>query len=143
MKSPSRDSPTPKQFALLHVARRELGLGDDDWRALLARVAGVVSSADLDALGFETILAELKRLGFVPTTPRRQFGRRPGFATPAQLALMRKLWADWHGPDENEAALNAWLERFHHVSAMRFVTLQKANAVLYALKSMAGRRRSD
>lgn len=57
---------------------------------------------------------------------------------------MRSLWAEYHGGrDENDAALNAWLTRFLHVSALRFVTSQKTQAVLVALKAMVVRKRNS
>ena len=83
---------------------------------------------------------ELTRLGF---RPRKGFGHRPGFASPAQVALMRKLWHEFQANDGGEPALNAWLDRFHRVSALRFVTAEKAGSVLTALKAMVGRRRNS
>lgn len=138
--SAAASRPHPKRLKLLNVAKRQLGLSDDDWRAMLSRVAGVVSSADLNDAGFERLMIELNRLGFHSTTSRRQFGHRPGFASPAQVATIRDLWKRYHGDDPDEVALNAWLTRFHHVSALRFVTAEKANKVLPSLKAMVGRR---
>jgi phage gp16-like protein len=130
----------PKKLALLHVAKKQLAMTDDDWRAMLSRAAGYDSSADLDDIGFERVMLELRRLGFKSTSAKRSYGHRPGFATPAQIATMRTIWKEWHGDDPDERALNAWLTRFHHVSALRFVTREKANAVLVALKAMLARK---
>ena len=49
------------------------------------------------------------------------------------------MWEKFHGPDEKDAALNAWLDHFHHVSAVRFIDAEKAAKVIPALKAMAGR----
>ncbi len=62
--------PTPGQLALIHVAKKQLGMDDADYRALLMRAAGVDSAEALDRRGFETVLAEFERLGFVKT-PRK------------------------------------------------------------------------
>ena len=56
------------------------------------------------------------------------------------MELIRKLWIGWHGPDEREAALNSWLAKYHAVSALRFVTRAKAQAVVTALKAMSARK---
>ena len=130
----------PRKVALLHVARRQLGLEDADYRSLLKTHGGVESAADLTYDGFDLVMIELGRLGFKSTSSRKGFGSRPGFASPAQIAVMRQLWEEYQGGDE--VALNAWLTRFHHVSALRFVTAEKANAVLIALKAMVGRKRN-
>ncbi len=128
------------KIALLHVARRDLGLTDDDYRAVLRRLAFVEHTTDLDEVGFLAVVEHFKGLGFRSTWSQKNFGDRRGMASPAQIAKMRKLWAEYHGPDEKEVALNVWLTRFHHVSALRFVTSDKAGSVITALKAMAGRK---
>lgn len=131
----------PKRIALLHVAKKQLSMSDDDYRALLNRVAGVNSSTLLTAEAFERLMLELKRLGFTSSSASKQFGQRPGMASPAQIALMRQLWRRYYKDDDrNEVALNRWLFKFHGVSALRFIDEKKANAVLVALKRMASDR---
>lgn len=132
----------PKRVALLHVAKKQLGLTDDDYRAMLSRAAGVNSAADLSDDGFQLVVFEFERLGFRSTKAKTSFGHRRGFASPAQVAAIRSLWREWRGEDDpGEAALNAWLTKFHKVSALRFVSADKVTAVLVALKSMVGRKR--
>lgn len=127
-----------KKIALLHVARRDLGLTDDDYRAILTRFGGVASASELNLVGFERVIGELTRLGFHSTWSRRTFGHRAGMASTSQVELIRKLWAEYRGkPDE--PGLNVWLERFYKVSALRFVDASTAAKVLPALKAMAAR----
>ena len=133
------DGLSPKKIALLHVARKQLGLSGDDYRGILLQEGGCESSVDLDELGFERVIAYLNGLGFRSNWTKRTFGNRPGMASPGQIGLMRKLWTDYHGPDDSEAGLNAWLTKYHKVSALRFVTAEKANAVINALREMAER----
>ena len=54
---------TRKQLALIHVAKRELGLSEDIYRSLLEGV-GVRSSKDLTSRQFDELLTTLKRAGF-------------------------------------------------------------------------------
>ena len=76
--------PTRRQLALLHVARAKVGLGEDEWRAALAQLAGVASVRDLDRAGFDAVMGLLEHLGFRPAAPRGpSYGVRPGFASPA------------------------------------------------------------
>lgn len=132
-----------KKIALLHVAKKQLALVDDDYRAILIRIAGVDSAADLSELDFERVLAEFNRLGFRSTGAARHFGHRPGFATPAQVRLIRELWREYHGDDPAESALNSWLAHYHRVSALRFVSADAARAILPGLKAMASRGRGQ
>lgn len=138
----SHDHLSAKKIGLLHVARKQLGLSEGEYRAILVRRGGCESSADLDEDGFQRVIEYMTALGFRSTWTKRTFGNRLGMATPAQVELMRKLWTEYHGPDDREASLNAWLAKFHKVSALRFVTAEKAKAVLAALRAMAARRQN-
>jgi transposase-like protein len=46
----------PKKLALVHIVKKELGLSDPVYRAILARVAGVRSAKDLDGAGFRRLM---------------------------------------------------------------------------------------
>jgi len=130
-----------RQIALLHVAKRDLGLTDDDYRAILARYGNCESSADLDAFGFEHVMRYFTALGFRSTWTKRTYGNRPSMASPSQVDLMRSLWKQFSGKDDTQdAQLNDWLNRFHHVSALRFVDTGKATKVISALKAMVSRK---
>ncbi|NJM31319.1 MAG: regulatory protein GemA [Rhizobiales bacterium] len=131
--------PSTRQLGLLYVAKAKLGIADDDYRAMLSRVAGVESAKHLSDDGFAAVMAEFERLGFVSAKPR--YSHRDGFASPSQLAFIKDLWRDYRGEDD-EAGFRQWLERFHHVSDARFITVAKAQAVVTALKAMARRKRA-
>ncbi|MEQ8195017.1 MAG: DUF1018 domain-containing protein, partial [Rhodospirillales bacterium] len=69
--------PLPRnKISLIHVAKSRLGLGDEDYRALLMRVAGVESSRDLDNFDFNQVMAEFQRLGFKSDFNKNNFGER-------------------------------------------------------------------
>lgn len=53
-------------LAKIHIAKKALGLDDDTYRALLARVAGVTSAKDLNPRQVSAVLAEFQRLGWQP-----------------------------------------------------------------------------
>lgn len=134
---------TRKQVQLVHVARKQTGASDPDFSSWLQWVGGVNSVADLDGRGFDLIMACLEVNGFKRSRPeeagRSAFGQRPGFASPAQVELIRALWREWSGEDD-EDALNTWLERFHHVSSLRFATAAVAGRAITGLRAMKHRR---
>lgn len=71
-----------KKRQAIHVARRQIDLADADYRALLQRVAGVKSSADIMSHEkADAVLDALSRLGF--KHKRSTPGKMPG--TPATL----------------------------------------------------------
>jgi phage gp16-like protein len=123
---------------LIHVAVRQIGLDDATYRHILKDVAGVESSKDLDDGGFANLMDYFQRQGFRSTSAAKGFGHRRGMASPAQIATIVKLWADWSA-DGSEKSLNAWLTRSFHVSALRFLTKDNASKAINGLRAMSRR----
>ena len=109
---------------------------------MLLRIAGVDSAAKLDQRGFGAVMEELARLGFKSTSPKEPFAARsrPGFATNAQVALIRRLWLEWAGADAGYKGLGTWIERTFKVSSLRFLTLSDAPGAIASLKAMTARK---
>jgi phage gp16-like protein len=59
------------QLSKIHIAKKDLGLDDETYRALLARVAGVRSAKDLNSRQIGHVLAEFARLGWQSTTKQK------------------------------------------------------------------------
>jgi len=128
-----------KQLAVIHMAAEELKLDDTTYRDVLDRFAGVTTAKDLDQRGFNAVMAYFTALGFRSTWTQRTFGRRPGMASPKQIDLIRKLWRDWSGADD-EAALGHWLDHSFHVSALRFLDKAGADRAVNGLRAMLRRK---
>ena len=138
--------PTRKQLSLIHVARQQLGLEEAAYRALLEREAGVTSSRDLDAAGFNAVVDAFARLGF-RQRPRAEtegpdYGERWGFATPAQVRLLRQLWYEYTDGQGTELSLGKWLQRTYKCSALRFLENGDARKATTALKAMNKRKKA-
>lgn len=58
-------------LAKIHIAKTQLGLDDDTYRAILARVAGVRSAKDLSPRQIGAVIAEFERLGWVPKAAKK------------------------------------------------------------------------
>lgn len=123
--------------ALLHVAKHQLGLSDDDYRTVLRREAGVESSRDLDGAGFDRVMTEFERLGFKGRGRHAVPGRREGMATPAQVVAIQGMWRSYKGRDD-ERGLRRWLERHMGVSHPRFLDAGKAGKAVAILLKMNG-----
>ena len=128
-----------KQHGLLRVAKADLGLDEAAWRDLLAKEGGVTSARDLSPAGFRRVVDCLKRAGFKPTSARKTFGVRHGFASDDQIAMIVALWRVYTGAD-TDAGLNAWLESRFKVSSVRFLTTPNAAKVIQAVKAMSARK---
>lgn len=134
-------APSRKQLALIHVARKQLGLGDERYRGILRTVAGVDSAKDLDRRGFELVMQTMAALGFRSDFTRGFYGHRRGMATPAQVSDIRRLWGIFAENPDDGRALDKWLERSFKVSALRFATGDQADGAIRALRAMIGRSR--
>ena len=133
-----------KQVALIHVAVKQLKLTDGQYRAILRQEAGVDSSKELDTLGFELVMQYLMALGFRSDFTKTFYGHRPDMASPQQLTLIRRLWAEYTEGKGTDATLGKWLDRTFKVSATRFLTAgqaPKAIGALMAMKAQAARKR--
>ncbi|MGD9541277.1 regulatory protein GemA [Methylocystis sp.] len=129
---------TTKQMRLVQAVKKYLG-DEETYRHLLRESTGVESARVLDNIGLNAFVREAKRLGFRHTSAT-SFGARRGMATPKQVAMIRKLWADWSTIDASEKALNAWLERSYSVSALRFLSFDAAGKAINGLRTMMRRK---
>ncbi len=126
-----------KQIAMLQVARKQLGLADEDYYTILWHEAGARSSRDLDNDSFDAVLRRFERLGFKrPAGRPRQFGHRWAMATPAQVAHIRRLWSDFTDGQGDDRSLGRWLEKTFKVSDIAFVGERQAAKVITALIAM-------
>jgi len=112
----------------IHIARQQLGMDDDIYRALLGRVAGVRSSKDLSSRQASAVLREFERLGFKPAPSPKAKGKPHNFnklsgeieVIEAQLADMGLPWsyADAIARQQFGVARVAWLRKPEQLKAV-------------------------
>jgi phage gp16-like protein len=92
------DQPPMSILAKVHIAKAQLGLDDESYRALLARVAGVRSAKELNARQAAAVINELQRLGWQPK-PRKSQGKPGNFdSLPGEIAVIEALLAEMSLP---------------------------------------------
>lgn len=131
---------TIKQKRLLGVARKQLHLSDDEYRTILRNHGGVESSRDLNTDKLDAVLRAMKSMGFVQTHSNRQFGERHGFASPAQVGLIRNLWAIYTDGEGTDRTLGRFLDKKFGISDIAFLDYPTAPRVITALRAMASRK---
>lgn len=139
-----------KQVCMLQVARRTLGMEQDDYRAILDQEAGVDSTKDIEREDFQGVLRRFEALGFQRkdsngrNRPRgKDHGWRMNRASPAQVRYIRDLWFEFTDGKGDDRTLGKWLERQFKVSDLRFVGDAQAAKVITALRSMVSNKRKD
>ena len=127
-------------IAKVHIAKAQLGLNDDDYRAVLLRVGGALSAADLSDAKLADVIAEFSRKGFTAKA------RKPGKPRPADhpVALKaRAMWISLHQLGEidnpSEAALEAFACRQLGVDRFQWADQARGYKLIEALKAMAQR----
>lgn len=135
-------------LAKIHIARKELGLSEENYRALLARVAGAESAASLTASGKARVLAEFERLGW---QKKARSSVAPGGR--AHVGKVLDLWREAVSTgiiqNGSEEALRSFVRRQTKsldapdgVAAPQFLTPKQANRVIEGLKAMLARGRA-
>jgi len=134
-------------ISAIHVLKGKLQLTDDDYRALLKGLTMKSSSKDMTDKERQAVRDHLQnlaeRMGVVKPLPqRRRVGRSFAQAKAAASPRERKVWALWHQlhrdglvHDNSGAALNAWVQRTVHVSALAFATGPQLDTLIEALKA--------
>lgn len=126
-----------RELAQIHVAKSQLGLDDDTYRAMLWTVARVKSAADLDWAGRKKVIDHLKAKGFKIKRGKKVVETRP-LASDDQSKMIRACWLELHdyGYVENpsESALAAFVKRMTGVDALQWLKPTQASKVIEELK---------
>lgn len=136
----------------VQIARRDLGLAEDDYRSILERLTGRTSSAACSDAELGRVLDEFKAKGWKPKVVAggRKAGkpesRKARPAAPADhpaakkaRALWLSLWNLGEIRDPSEAALEAFARRQLKVERLQWADQGLVYKLIEALKAMAER----
>lgn len=138
-------------IAAIHVAKKQLGLDDDTYRAKLANITGKSSVKDMTEAQRQKVLTVFRNEGFKPVSKSSRDGR-PGKAPldGKYLAKMRAMWIALYNlavvDDPKDSAIEAFaLERqVKNVDAIRFIHYADDGAkVIDGMKAMLTRAGVD
>ncbi len=147
MTTPNRQ----RLIRLIHVAKRDLSMDDDTYRAILLRIGKKASSADLTIPELEKVLEHLKRSGFkVRSKSKAAPKQKPEQAKPSrplaqdlESKKIRALWLFLHelGAVKNpsEEALAAYVKRIAGVDALQWISGEQAERLIETMKKWAMR----
>lgn len=127
------DAQRKKDLSKIHLAKKNLAMTDDAYRALVRRVTGGAtdSAGNATAPQRRAILAEFRRFGWKPKRPK------PAGDNP-QVDKIRALWGELKtlGALRNptEKALNGYCKRMTGVDRVDWLDGAQASRVIEALK---------
>uniref|UniRef100_UPI00163DC806 regulatory protein GemA n=1 Tax=Telmatospirillum sp. J64-1 TaxID=2502183 RepID=UPI00163DC806 len=121
-------------LAKVHIARKELALDEETYRAILKRITGQDSAKGLRDHQLDQILKEFKRLGWKPAKAALP---APAARDP-QSQMIRGLWIELGKAgqlvDRSEKALRAWIENQVGKSDLRFCDAREKRRLIEQLK---------
>lgn len=133
-----------RQLGRIHQAKNVLALDDDTYRALLERVTGKRSSADMSAAERNQVLAEFARLGFKADT---QQGRKRVFAgkpkNVEQVPMLCKVEALLADNKRPWSYAHAMAKRMFNVNRVEWLKSDQLHRLVAALQTDANRRRAS
>lgn len=127
------------KIAKIKVASKTLALDDGSYRALLHRITGKESCADMNISQLDAVLDEFKRLGF---KTKKKAGTRKQ-ADGAQAAKIRALWIMLHHmgatDDSSEHALSKFAKRSCGIDDLHWIDWGHADKIIRALRGWMDR----
>lgn len=129
--------------AVLHIAKSQLGLDDDTYRAILHEQGGVDSSRDLSDRGFDQVMSRFEELGFRNGARKRsrtvrRHGSPDALITRDQQRLIDEMYQQLGFAD---VARRTGFNR-HQCGKAFPQTRTEANKVIEGLKAMIRRQQA-
>jgi len=127
--SPASEAPGPgldrKKLALIHIVKKELNLGDADYRCILERIAGVASARDLDEAGFRKLMRFFVRSDYFRANAFGMTLKQKLFIK----ALVRQLRWD-------PAHLRNFIRKYYRREGLDALTRKEASKLIESLKAV-------
>lgn len=140
MAASSPDLKRKRMLGVVHMAAKQLGIVDDDYRAIVRRVTGCNSAGDCSPAQLHRIIAEFERMGY---KGRASGARKARMASHPIARKARALWIGLHAlgaiPDPSEAALERFAKRQLKIDRLHWADQSRAYPLIEALKARAER----
>ena len=126
-------------LARIHCAKKDLGLRDGDYRALLESETGARSCADLDLPALARVDRRLRDIGQLKPAPAP---KRETEAKRSKRPEVRRIWAIWYSLGRAGAlrvkdwrvGLRSWTREHFGVDDPEFLNRRQANRAVQQLQ---------
>ena len=137
MSAPARDKPDRRgRLALIHTAKRVLGLDDEAYRDMLWSIAGERSAKGLTPAQLDRVITRLREMGFEPRPMRK-------LPHPQQRKIAA-MWSQLHREglvrSRSDRSLDAFVKRMTEIERLEWLPPAECNLVIEALKSWLERK---
>ncbi len=127
-----------RELAQIHIARKQLALDEDTYRAMLWTVARVRSSADLDYAGRRAVIDHLVARGFKVAAPKPERPKDPAWAWVNNAAedrqpMLRKIAVMLKECDREKAYADGVARQMFKVDLIEFCKPDQLRRIVAAL----------
>jgi phage gp16-like protein len=141
MSKQTRNTARNKLIAKIKIGQKQIGLSDDDYRAMLSDRYDVESSTQLTDAQLGNLIQHMERLGFQPIPSANATARK--LADDRQSKMIRGIWLELHQQgvvrNPSEQALAAYVKRQTGVERLEWLTMVQASNVIESLKAWRDR----
>ncbi len=119
-----------KKLAIIHIVKKELNLGDDEYRKILQDVTGVSSAKELDDVKFRKLMNFFVRSKYYQ-------------ANPLGLTIKQKLYIKYLSQKLGwqEEHLNNFLQKYYQKAVTDMLTRKEAIKAIESLKNILTHQR--
>lgn len=123
-----------QQLSKIHIAKKDLGLDDETYRALLSRITGQSSAKDLSPLDVAKVLREFERLGW-----KSKQGRSKPKPAADKAKLVGKIEAQLAEAGRPWEYGDGLAKRMYNVDRLEWLDAEQLGGVVAALAKDAKR----
>lgn len=124
-----------KLIQLIHVAKKKIGLSDEDYRAVLESTAGKSSCSEMTLFELDEALKAMKKLGFRVKKLETKEIELGWDTTREQMNYIKGMW-ELAARDKSDRALYKFIGRITGAVHPRFMNKKDAQKVIIALRKM-------
>ena len=124
-----------KIIQLIHIAKSQIGLSDEDYRAVLESTAKKTSCSEMTLFELNEVLKAMKKLGFKVKKLETREEEIGWDASKAQMDYIKGMW-ERVAHDKSDRALYKFIKRITGADHPRFMTAKDSQKVIIALRKM-------
>ena len=124
-----------KIIQLIHIAKSQIGLSDEDYRAVLESTAKKTSCSEMTLFELNEVLKAMKKLGFKVKKLETREEEIGWDASKAQMDYIKGMW-ELVARDKSDRALYKFIKRITGADHPRFMTASDSQKVIIALRKM-------
>ncbi|MBR0100299.1 MAG: regulatory protein GemA [Treponema sp.] len=124
-----------KIIQLIHIAKSQIGLSDEDYRAVLESTAKKTSCSEMTLFELNEVLKAMKKLGFKVKKLETREEEIGWDASKAQMDYIKGMW-ELVARDKSDRALYKFIKRITGADHPRFMRSVDSQKVIVALRKM-------